>query len=391
MLGHRPPRLLKPVEQRLKAKDPRTKQRYCKKVEDGYKKAQIQNRVDNLEEEVKQFLESGIGEQEIINKYNAIQKEIYEIRKTSSAKVRKVARGAVPWSPKLQKLRDCIDLWKRVVTLRTGEATSKTMLKRLARKLELQDLVHKSTLNQAIEKLKEAHKNYHAISKEVGSTRLKELKAMRRTEQQRRKGRAARRLRGKPGKTAVVKVTFRDAMGNERVADDHETLVKACAESNRRRQMQCQDTPFMTPPLLDKLGYLADTPAADEILKGTYEPPPGLDQYTRELLRELEMPEKIRAAGPMSVEVSAEEQLLAWKKQKENVAAEPSGLAFSHYKAVSNHNALVRVDAVMRGIPLQMGFAPDAWCHITDVEILKKANVLRCGPNAANPIDECGV
>ena len=43
------------------------------------------------------------------------------------------------------------------------------------------------------------------------------------------------------------------------------------------RREQTEDTLFMMLPLLDDLGYLADSPAADEIIEGRYHPPPGTD------------------------------------------------------------------------------------------------------------------
>jgi hypothetical protein len=40
----------------------------------------------------------------------------------------------------------------------------------------------------------------------------------------------------------------------------------------------------MQEPLLSDLGYLADTPAAEQILNGTYVCPPGTDNFTWDFL-----------------------------------------------------------------------------------------------------------
>jgi len=64
-------------------------------------------------------------------------------------------------------------------------------------------------------------------------------------------------------------------------------------------------------------------------------------------------------------------------KQKEKTAGEPTCLSFSHYKAASLDPMLNSVDTLLRMVPLLVGFSPEAWQVITDVEILKKAGEYR--------------
>jgi hypothetical protein len=65
----------------------------------------------------------------------------------------------------------------------------------------------------------------------------------------------------------------------------------------------------------------------------------------------------------------------AWRRQSEQTACEPHGLSFSHYKSVLQDKHLTRMDVRMRSLPLEVGFIPDEWKQITDVEILKKSGV----------------
>jgi hypothetical protein len=51
----------------------------------------------------------------------------------------------------------------------------------------------------------------------------------------------------------------------------------ACIHENAARFSQTEDTPSMTYPLIDELGYLAKTEQADEILSGTYQAQDGTD------------------------------------------------------------------------------------------------------------------
>jgi hypothetical protein len=41
-----------------------------------------------------------------------------------------------------------------------------------------------------------------------------------------------------------------------------------------------ENTPPMTAPLLGELGFMGTTAAARQILEGTYEPPPTVDEHT---------------------------------------------------------------------------------------------------------------
>ena len=75
------------------------------------------------------------------------------------------------------------------------------------------------------------------------------------------------------------------------------------------------------------------------------------------------MPPSIQASPPFPFVVNERDNHLVWMKQREQTAEEPSCLGFSHYKAASLE-------------PLLVGFSPEAWQVITDVEILKKAGEL---------------
>jgi hypothetical protein len=54
----------------------------------------------------------------------------------------------------------------------------------------------------------------------------------------------------------------------------------ACLAENKRRFNQAADTPCMQHPLYDLLGPLRITEAADRILDGTFEIPPGVNTHT---------------------------------------------------------------------------------------------------------------
>jgi hypothetical protein len=134
----------------------------------------------------------------------------------------------------------------------------------------------------------------------------------------------------------------------------------------------------MQEPMVSELGYLADTPAAQQILQGSYEPPDGTDKYMIELLVQLGMPQAIRngikAHGHITTKISHDENKQGWKKRK-LASAESSGLTMDHYAVGGQDDLLNDIDTLLRQLPYCLGFSPEAWQTITDVEILKKAGI----------------
>jgi hypothetical protein len=69
----------------------------------------------------------------------------------------------------------------------------------------------------------------------------------------------------------------------------------------------------------------------------------------------------VTAKGPVTLDLSLPEHILGWKRQKEAIASEPTGLAFSHYKALAQDPMLAEIDRFLLNLPYRQGFSPDAW------------------------------
>ena len=80
-----------------------------------------------------------------------------------------------------------------------------------------------------------------------------------------------------------------------------------------KRGSQTEDTPFMTEPLLSEFGYKADNSKAEEVLEGTYRPPPNTDTYAAKLIPHLRRPVGIKRQGEIKSAVSKSEYVKAWK------------------------------------------------------------------------------
>ena len=69
----------------------------------------------------------------IMEVYEGLHQDASKDRLAIESKLQFRYVGQEPWSPKLQKLRNKIDLWVRSVKLRKGVDTSQTELRRLSR------------------------------------------------------------------------------------------------------------------------------------------------------------------------------------------------------------------------------------------------------------------
>jgi hypothetical protein len=269
--------------------------------------------------------------------------------------------------------------------------TSRTAIKRLSIKIGKYSGYYLSTA-EAIVILKEAIRAYKAAKKEAFKMRVgfnntlvqavakdedkdpkMVQKRMNREKQAKDQGRVARTIGKRDIKEPVLKgVALCKETGLQKVVDTQESLVQVVAESNYlRQQTQTEFTPFRSSPLLEDFGYCGENyENIQSVLDGTYNPPPGTDPYAIEFIRELEMPETIRAKGPIDENLTEAENKQAWMCQKGGTASDGSTLSFEHYKTACLDNNLNEVDTLLRNLPLLIGFVPPSWLSITDVETL---------------------
>jgi hypothetical protein len=137
------------------------------------------------------------------------------------------------------------------------------------------------------------------------------------------------------------------------------------------------DQRFMHDPILVKdVGVCCEGPAMEAVLNGTYEPPEHLSEATKLVLRSMVQPDLTKNNPMPPVEITLESHQWAWQHVKEATASAPQMLDFSHCIAASFETTCTELDLTLREVPLQCGFAPDAWNPMADCFIPKKENVL---------------
>ena len=83
------------------------------------------------------------------------------------------------------------------------------------------------------------------------------------------------------------------------------------------------------------VGPLGIGPAAEDILRGTFTIPEGVNEWAANFIPFLARPVKVQTGqfiGPANT-VSVRSHYNGWRKAKERTSSGPSGITFAHFKA----------------------------------------------------------
>ena len=389
IFGFSPQNIYWSQAKRFSGKDPRRRKKYIKYVRKLYDRDKITEAVL----EIQTMRNNGTHKSTIINKYNEVHKKITQIRRRAEKHARKLKVGGTQWSPKLQAIRDRIELWHFVKRSYTRVKTSKQKIKRLAKKCNVLD-ANKTPFTTATQNLKQAKSDLKLATKQAPAWRKDHLNSLARAiamdtnaptltvkktlihrERQRIQHQRIKRVTAKRGAGAATKIYYTDRFGTRKEAVDKQDIESACIAEGLQRFTQCQTTPIFQEPLLGILGTLPDAETTRKILYGQLEIPENTNQYARKLLLAMKLPVNFTETSFLPAEITTEQHIKQWRRQKENKAADPSGLGFTHFIAGSFDKQIAEIDATMRSIPRELGFSPDAWQVITDFQILKKSGV----------------
>ena len=152
-------------------------------------------------------------------------------------------------------------------------------------------------------------------------------------------------------------------------------MEAALAEENSKRFGLADNAPICQGALFELLGYSADTQAAEEILQGTWVPPPDTSRATLLLLEEIARIWKKMEGGEINIVVSQEDFQYYWKRVKERTSSSFSGVHFGHYKAAAYSDSLSRMHALKLSIISKTGAAPDRWARGLNVMLEKVAGI----------------
>jgi hypothetical protein len=120
-----------------------------------------------------------------------------------------------------------------------------------------------------------------------------------RHKRQRNKARHLRQVLGNARGGAISRIEVVQGEVILEVSDQHD-VERDMMEMCKARLCLTENTPPMTDPLRSNLGILGTTVAAQQILAGTYEPAPGVDDKTRQFFAELQATAPLDPANRIS-------------------------------------------------------------------------------------------
>ena len=205
-------------------------------------------------------------------------------------------------------------------------------------------------------------------SQEDGKSEDQHIKLLIMIEAQRWQARSVKQTAHKSKSFCTSWIIILDSDGNWVEQTSLEEIEAGCQWENSRCFSQMSLTPFMTCPLLEDFGHLAQGLATASVFDSTRAPPPGMDACARKLSKELKMDP---AAPSMKLVFSIEQRRRGWKKAREFAVTGSSGLTFSHFIAATRDPLLTSFDATVANVPHATGHSPPRWQSGTDVIVPK--------------------
>ena len=273
---------------RLKNEDPRVVQKFNSTYQQLLIKHQLPVALSNLSHSIHHTL-TPLQQQE----YERLDKIRVQCLLAAEKKCRKLKTGAIEFSPTIQHQRNLIRFWKLLFKRRTGHKIDTKYLSRWERKLNLNHTfntpianIRTNIKNATIEykRLKKEHSTLRdewisqlaAARAEAGSkdsaTELSNLRQKERIRMAHRQIRWCLHHDSTTGPITEVTEVINDVTLHHH---DQSNVENAILKANNNKFRQTNDTPPMT-SLLPIIGFLGTTPAAQQILQGTYNPPPSL-------------------------------------------------------------------------------------------------------------------
>ena len=200
--------------------------------------------------------------------------------------------GEVDFNPVINLLRSRILAWNLQISKLHGRQVSSRYLQRAIVVADLPAGSFDLSLSGAILAQKTNFKEYQAAKKLHISSRVSWLRSLARAcsqdkgksedqyinslisiEKQRRQSRNVNRTTHKLKSFGTSRIIAPDSTVEWMEQTSKDKIEAGCTWENSRCFSQTSETPFMTSPLVEDFGYLAQGPATAAVLDGSYVPP----------------------------------------------------------------------------------------------------------------------
>jgi hypothetical protein len=268
-------------------------------------------------------------------------------------KCRKFVMGKVEYSPVVASTRLRRWLWQKIVHRKQGQKVSISLLRRTARKCGIPNALCVS-FAEAQHQFALCDQEYAHLKRRAPELRLEFLRSRAsnetgdispdsqkaaqhqlRHERQCYEAQHLRQVLGNARGGAISRIEVVQGEVILEVSDQHD-VERYTMEMCEARFCLTENTPPMTEPLCSNLGFLGTTVAAQQILAGTYEPAPGVDDETQQFFAELQATAPLDPANRISCTITRWDFQKHWRQSRERTSSSVLGLHYGHYKQWPN-------------------------------------------------------
>jgi exonuclease III len=378
LFGHSPPPVWRPQFRKLQLRDPNCVMKYNTLLLQLLLDHDLIRRQFLLEA----TLQSHPMTPTLLQECHDIDRLTTQCQLQAEKKCRKMRMGAIDFSLATAIPRYKIQFWRLALLRRSNPHLVRSRQWNRAKKkaritLDVNDL----SVADLKAHLRQAHSTYKAAKKHHKQHRIDFIntfpdsikKRILATEESRRKGRICRMITKKlagGGVTSCLKTIIVDGETITVECNTKTTMEEVLLYVNNNKYQQCDHSPFLQPPLLDLFGFIGNSDAADQVLQGTFVPPPGTDRCTVLLLNHMVRPPNMPSSPTL---ISTSSNSSAWKKAKEYTTGGKSMIHFGMFKAQASHPVLCAFDASKRSVFYQSGATLDRWKIGIDTMLLKSS------------------
>ena len=295
---------------RLKCNDPKVVEKYSQRLEEQLRKNKVFSKLKTIFEN---FTVPLTEEQEFM------MEELDEIREQAmlwaEKKCRKLRMGGRAWSPELQVAMDKIKYIKLTISKKKGRRVGARLMIRLSRKLGMNK--NSMAIPNLVKELNIVYEEYKELKGKDRELRNSYLEQLAETMEQYGEGNKAGYLRQliiaeenkemyrkiarvtkKVENMGTTFVTIKDENGRKKDVIEKDQMEEEIINENRKKFHQTEGTcPFLQPMLKKDFGDYGEGEATNQVLKGEYKIPEGLDEYTRDFLEVCKLSEVDKKAS----------------------------------------------------------------------------------------------
>ena len=389
LLGDNILRIERPPARRLTTEDPRVVRKYNRLLEKYLVDHDLLRQIIELDEETHHLPQLTPPQ---VHKLERLDHEITIAMRYAEKRCRKLKMGALDFSIELIHAWDTKRMWKLVKERAEGLRRSRMTIRRLAKRLNIQAPMN-CTKEEATRKYHDACVQYKTLKPTAGLARQDFLTAIKDDpmvpeDERKRAGKALQKERAKAAARQIHRI--KDKMeggaireielyppegqqGPPRRVTEAAEVVQEIMSMVQLRYKLTESTPLMSPETQTELGLTADTPMAQNLLQGTYQPTSVEEEYAIAFLQQIY---HRGTSPPISLHITTVDYISYWKKAREDTSSSISGRHFGHYKASATNPTLTYIHTAMCNMSYGKGFPLTRWKSGLTVMLEKEPGVI---------------